>query len=143
MAVAVNYERSLSDDLNAALSCSPPTSSLPTNPPTQLTPESTGIIDSRATGIHFAPDAPVHHKDPQAPPITVGTASGQVQRSSGSASLDLPQLPGAFLRTGHIMPGFQHTLIGVGPICDANFSVLFNPVSVKIFEPTGRLILSG
>jgi len=41
------------------------------------------------------------------------------------------------------MPGFQHTLIGVGPICDANFSVLFNPDSVKIFDPTGRVILSG
>ena len=143
MAVAVNSKLSLTNTSNAALPCSPPTSILPTDPPTQHTPQSTGIIDSGATGIYFAPDAPVRHKDPQAPTITVGTASGQVQRSSASALLNLPQLPSAFPRTGHIMPGFQHTLIGVGPICDANFSVLFNPDSVQIFDPTGKVILSA
>ena len=143
-AVAVNSKNSLANSsLLSALSCSPPTRSPPTTPHTQLTPASTGIIDSGATGIYFAPDAPVSDKDPQAPPITVGTATGQVQRSSASATLALPQLPSDFPRTGHIMPGFQHTIIGVGPICDANFSVLFNPDSVKIFDPQGRVILSG
>ena len=41
------------------------------------------------------------------------------------------------------MPGFKHTLMGVGPICDADFQVLFSKYLVKIFGPDGKVILTG
>ena len=88
-------------------------------------------MDTGATGIYFEPTAPACDVNPQAPYIAVGTATGHVQRSTATAKLALSQLPSKFPRTGHVMPGFKHTLIGVGPICDANFSVLFNQDSVK------------
>ena len=41
------------------------------------------------------------------------------------------------------MLGFKYTLMGVGPICDANFSVLFNKDSVKICDPNRYVMLTG
>ena len=81
--------------------------------------------------------------DTHAPSITVGTATGHVQQSTATAEINLPQLPSAFPKTGHIMPGFKHTLMGVGPICDADFQVLFSKYLVKIFGPDGKVILTG
>ena len=66
--------------------------------------------------------------DVSAPKISVGTATGQAQRSAAAANFPkLPQLPEDFPRTGHVMPSFKHTLIGIGPICDADCKVLFFP----------------
>jgi len=72
----------------------------------------------------------------------VGTATGHVQQSTATAEINLPQLPSDFPRTGHVMPGFKHTLMGVGPIRDANILVLFNKDSVKICDLAGKMILT-
>ena len=41
------------------------------------------------------------------------------------------------------MPGFQQTLIGIGPICDAGFTVTFSADDVVVHDADKRAILSG
>ena len=41
------------------------------------------------------------------------------------------------------MPTFKNTLIGVGPICDANCTVVFNKEDVTLLSPQGKPILQG
>ena len=73
---------------------------------------STGIVDSGATAIYFAADASIVNINLSAPKVKVGTATGQTQQFTGTGDLNLPQLPSGSPITGHIMPGFRHTLIG-------------------------------
>jgi hypothetical protein len=55
----------------------------------------------------------------------------------------IPNLPRDFPRTGHVMPEFQETLLGIGPICDAGCTVLFSDTDVIIHDKKGNPILSG
>ena len=41
------------------------------------------------------------------------------------------------------MPSFTNTLIGVGPICDANFTVVFKKKDLIVLSPEGQKILTG
>ena len=41
------------------------------------------------------------------------------------------------------MPEFTNTLIGVGPICDAKCTVVFNKKNVTVLSPEGKPILQG
>ena len=55
----------------------------------------------------------------------------------------IPQLPSEFLTTGHVMPGLQDNNVGVGPMCDANYTVTFTKNAVNIYSPTGTPIITG
>ena len=105
--------------------------------------QATSIIDSRATDIYFSTDAPMVNIDRSAPKVTVGTATGQTQSSAGTGELNLPKLPYDFPVTGHIMPGFKHTLIGVGPLWDADCTVPFTRADVIVRESQGSPVLTG
>ena len=41
------------------------------------------------------------------------------------------------------MPSFTNTQFGVGPICDADCTVLFNKQDVTVFSPGGKPIIIG
>ena len=41
------------------------------------------------------------------------------------------------------MPSFTNTLVGVGPICDADFTFMFTKYDVTVFAPDGKPILTG
>ena len=41
------------------------------------------------------------------------------------------------------MPGFKHTLIGVGPLCDADCTVTFTSTAVVVRDMHGNLVLTG
>ena len=41
------------------------------------------------------------------------------------------------------MPGFQENLVGIGLICDADYSVTFTKESVSIYSPKGHRVLMG
>ena len=41
------------------------------------------------------------------------------------------------------MPGFQENLIGIGPICDADYSVTLTKDTVSIYNPKGHRVLMG
>ena len=75
--------------------------------------------------------------------VTVGTATGQTKVSIGTGELNLPKLPANFPVTGNIMPGFRHTLIGVGPLCDADCTVTFTSTAVVVRDPQVNPVLTG
>mgnify|MGYP000179479062 CR=1 FL=1 len=41
------------------------------------------------------------------------------------------------------MLGFHENLVGIGPICDTKYSVLFTEDAVHILNPTGTVVLTG
>ena len=41
------------------------------------------------------------------------------------------------------MPGFRHTLIGVGPLCDAYFTVTFTRAAVIVRDARSTPVLAG
>ena len=48
-----------------------------------------------------------------------------------------------FPTTGYIMPSFTNTIIGVGPICDADCTVVFTKKYVTVISTKGKAILTG
>ena len=82
-------------------------------------------MDSGATHLYIATNAPYGKLKTTAKKIRVGTANGQVETSTATDTLPIPQLATDFPTTGYIMHTFTNTLIGVGPICDANCTVVF------------------
>ena len=82
-------------------------------------------MDSGATHIYIAPNAPYVKLGTTGKQIRVGTANGQVANSTAMATLPIPQVIAEFPTKGYIMPTFTNTLIGVGPICDDNCTVVF------------------
>ena len=103
----------------------------------------TGILDSGATHLYIVPSAPHGQTDTRATPITVGTANEQMVKSEATATLPIPQLAADFPTTGYIMPSFTNTLIGVVPIYNADFKVLFTKKDVVVISPEGKNILTG
>ena len=81
--------------------------------------------------------------DTTAPKAIVRVANGKKVTSIATATLPIPQLARDFPTTGHVMPSFQHTLIGLGPICDAGCTVNFTTHNVTVLSPTDVPILSG
>jgi len=45
--------------------------------------------------------------------------------------------------SGHVMPSFPHTLIGLGPFADLGCNIVFTKTSVIVHHPDGHPILSG
>ena len=75
---------------------------------------------------HFSATALVDNINKSDPQIGVGTASGELAYPLTSAQLDLPQVPSYFPKSGHVMLAFKHSLMGLGIICDTEFSVHFH-----------------
>ena len=101
------------------------------------------IVDSGSSGYFFTKDVPKTNLDPTAPHIQVGTASGQPMTSVGTCDIVIPQIPSDLPNTGYVMPVFQENLIGVGTMCDANFTVTFSKHAVNIYGPTGTSIITA
>ena len=51
-------------------------------------------------------------------------------------------LPPAAL-SGHVMPNFPHTLIGLGPFANQDCMIVFTQTAVTVYHPDGHPILSG
>ena len=103
----------------------------------------TGIVESGATDIYFSTDSPIVNVDLSSPTVKVGTATGQTQQSTGTGDLNLPQIPSGLPITGHIMPGFHHTLIGVGPLCDADCTFTLTREAVIVRDMRSTPVLTG
>ena len=108
-----------------------------------LLPKHTGIVDSGVTHLYIAPNAPHVPLGKSATRIRVGTANGQVSTSAAKATLPIPQLAADFPTTGYSIPTITNTLIVIGPICDANFTVVFKKQDVTVISPEGKPILQG
>ena len=130
----------------ASLCCSPTHTYIPNiseEHENSLPQQHTGIVDSGATRLYIAPNAPHGLLDTSAATIKVGTSNGQVSTSEAKAALHIPQLAEYFPTTGYIMPSFTNTLIGVGPIYDPNCTILFKKQDVTVLSPDGKPILQG
>ena len=92
-------------------------------------------MDSGATHLYIAPTAPHGPPDTSAATIKVGTANGKVETLAEKATLPIPQLAADFHTRGYIMPYFTNTLIDVGPICDANYTVVFKKKYLTVLYP--------
>ena len=104
---------------------------------------STGIANTGATNIYYTPGAPLLKLDRLAPRVQVGTANGHIDCLSATAKAAIPQLAHDFPTTGYGMPNFKHTLVDIGPICDAGCKFTFSAQSLTVFSPNGRDILTG
>jgi hypothetical protein len=103
----------------------------------------TGFADSGFNGHYFAPDAPVTNYNPQAPTVGVRMANGRPKRLVASATLaSATALPLAAL-SGHVMPYFPHTLIGLRPFANQDCTIIFTKTAVTVYHPDGHPILSG
>ena len=103
----------------------------------------TGIVDSGASDLCFARDALVADFNPNALTVRVGNANGQFQQSSGTVKLFLPNLLAEFTKTGRVVQSFKHTLLCLGPICDAEYKVVFTKGKVIIYDAAGAPIITG
>ena len=92
--------------------------------------------------IYFAADASIVNIYLSAPTVTVGTVTGQTQQATGTGDLNLPQLPSGLPITGHIITGFRHTLIGVGPLRDAECTVTFTREAVIVRDIQGMPVIT-
>ena len=97
----------------------------------------------RATHLYIAPNVRHGQLDTTASKIRVGTTNRQGTISAAKATLPIPQLAADFPKTGYIMPTITSTLIGVGPICDANCTVVFRKEDVTVISPEGKPIIQG
>jgi hypothetical protein len=103
----------------------------------------TGIADSGSNGHYFAPDALVANYNTQALTVGVRVANGCPERSVTSTTLaSVTPLPPAAL-SGHVMPNFTHTLIGLGPFANQDCTIVFTKTAVTGYHPDGHPILSG
>ena len=86
----------------ASLSCSPTNKAhiADKTPPKHLPPEQTVILDSGATHIYIAPNAPYEKMDATRKNIRVGTANRQVANSTAMATLPIPQEKTDFQQEG-------------------------------------------
>ena len=94
----------------------------------------------------FRCNTPIHLHGPldtRAATIKVGTANGKVETSAAKANLPIPQLAAYFPTTEYIIPYFTNTLIGAGPIFDANCTLLFKKKDVKLLSTGGKPIIRG
>jgi hypothetical protein len=101
------------------------------------------IVDSGASSIFLTPDAPKVNVNPVGSSIKVGPAEGPPIILSVTYNLALPSLPSNFPTKGHVMEGFHENLIGIGHICDAKYTAIFNEDNVTVISPTGTLVLTG
>ena len=93
--------------------------------------------------MYIAPNAPYGQINTTAKRIIVGTENGQVASSLETATLPIPQLDADFPTKGYIVSTFTNTLIGVGPICDVNCTVVFMEEDVTVMSPGSKPILQG
>jgi hypothetical protein len=70
-------------------------------------------------------------------------ANGCRERSVASATLASTSVLPPEVMSGHGMPSFPHTLIGLGPFVDQGCKIVFNNTSVTVFHPNGHPILKG
>jgi hypothetical protein len=115
---------------------------VPNSPPT-LPAHHTGIAGSGSNGHCFVPDAPVANYNPKALTVGVCAAIGHPERLVASATpASATALPPSAL-SGHVMPNFPHTLIGLGLFANQDCTIVFTQTTVTVYHPDGHPILSG
>ena len=130
----------------SSLSCSHTQTYMPTQYEKKeniLPQQQTRILDSEATHLYIVPTVPHGPLDTSAATIKVRMANGKIETSATKCTLPIPQLATDFPTTGYIMPSFTNTLIGVGPVYDANCTIVFKKKDLTLLSPEGKPVLIG
>ena len=129
-----------------SFSCIPTLTYMPTPYAQQghiLPQQDTNIVESGETHLYISLSAPHVPPDTSAATISSDTANWQVENSSSKATLSIPQLASEFQTMGYIITSSTNTLVGVGPMFDADCTVVFTNQDVTIISPKGKPILTG
>jgi hypothetical protein len=113
------------------------------NPPPHVPSSYTGIANSGASSFYFAPNAPVANYNSLAPTIGVRVANGLPERLVASATLALASSLPRVAMSGHVMPSFPHTNIGLGTFADQGCTIAFTATTVTVYHPDGHPVLAG
>jgi hypothetical protein len=106
-------------------------------PPSTFPHQHMGIANSGSSGFYFSCGAPVANYNPRPPTVGVMVANWCPEHSVASATLaSVSTLPPS-MKSGHVMPSFLHTLIGLGPFANQGCKIVFNKTSVTVFHPDG------
>ena len=103
----------------------------------------TAIADTGATDHYFTSTAPLLDVNPNAPQITIRTATGERRSSSATAQFALPTILDQAARTGHIIPGLTNNLLSLGKLCDAGYTATLDKHILSVHNKQGNLILTG
>ena len=77
-----------------------------------------------------------------APPLTVKMPDGHYINSTGTTSIDWPDLPPT-ARTAHVLPQLDpHTLVSIGVLCDHDCIATFDKKSVQIHRHNKQILHS-
>ena len=127
----------------ASLSCSPITKSYVSNRTDKHLPlDKTGIVDSGATQMYIAPNVPYEIMDTKEKNQSRHSkwTSSKLHRNGRATHPTIEfRLPNKSLHYAYL----KKTLIGVGPICDANCTVVFRKEDVTVLSPQGKPIFQG
>lgn len=109
----------------------------------KLVPSDYAIADSGASDHFFIVEAEVNNIRPTTSPISITQPDGTVSKSTHMCDIDLPSLPPAACKNGHIVPEFSKaSLISIRRIVDAGCQVLFTMHEVRVLHH-GRCVLTG
>jgi hypothetical protein len=116
--------------------------SAPTPPPTSPH-QHTGIANSGSSSFYSSCGTPVANYNPRALTVSVTVANGCPKHSVESATLaSVSSLPPSTM-SGHVMPSFPHTLIGLGLFANQGCKIVFDKTLVTVFHPNSHPILKG
>ena len=80
--------------------------------------------------------------NPSAPRVRVGTATArQLQESKAQCKIPLKGMPVNLF--AHIIPGSQHSLLGIVIMCDKDYRILFTKRRVIIYNKHVKPFLTG
>ena len=100
------------------------------------------IADTGSTGTYVSVRCRVLNKRPTSNPISISNPNGQIMTSTHEGELDLPTLRFE-ARRAHIVPALQHcSLLSVGSLCDAGYTVEFNKQTMRVLDDDG-CVLTG
>jgi hypothetical protein len=103
----------------------------------------TGIADSGSSSFYFSCGAPVANYNPRAPTVSITVANRCPEHYVASTTLaSVPALPSSTM-SGHVMPSFPYTLIGLGPFADQGCKIVFDKTSVTVYHLDAHPILNG
>jgi hypothetical protein len=102
-----------------------------------FTPNDTGpptiIADSGATDNYLSTSCPVKNKRITDEPIQIQNPNGEMMTSTHIGDLDLPLRPAAC--RAHIVPALKDcSLLSIGAVCDAGYTVDFTAHSMRILD---------
>ena len=93
----------------------------------------TFIVGSVFSHPYIASEATFQNSNPTSPRVCLDSSNGCIEQSASTDNLTIPQMIKSFHTNEHIIASLNHTVVGLGPIFDANFTVIFSKKDATVF----------